>query len=428
MLSSILVALAVQAAPSQVPTTPVTPTALRAQDMQAHIYFLASDELEGRGTGTVGCKLASQYIASHWRSLGLLPANDGSYFHHFDVRNRGGEMLDARNTCAILPGTDPALKDQYLVIGGHHDHAGLGDPLTGGMGSVGEIHNGADDNASGASGVMELAEYFAANPLRHPILFITFSAEEAGLLGSAAFVEDKVIDPKKMVAMLNLDMIGRMSEDYLFVGGLGSGKELHSILDPVFQRTDGFNFEFHDGGEAPSDNTNFYRAGVPALFFFTNIHEDYHLPTDDAPLINYEGAVRILNLAVDTMTELDKVDGSLTWVEQSFREAQGMPSNFNSLMSDHFRRIMANKKNMGKFGVRVGDSEKGGMVVNKVSDGSAAEEAGLLAGDILLVVNGRKIKDRFELRRSLAGLKKGAEISAVYLRDGVRKSLDATLK
>ena len=128
------------------------------------------------------------------------------------------------------------------------------------------------------------------------------------------------------------------------------------------------------------------------------------------------------------MTELDKVDGSLTWVEQSFREAQGMPSNFNSLMSDHFRRIMANKKNMGKFGVRVGDSEKGGMVVNKVSDGSAAEEAGLLAGDILLVVNGRKIKARFELRRSLAGLKKGAEISAVYLRDGVRKSLDATLK
>jgi hypothetical protein len=428
MFSSILVALAVQAAPSQVPTTPVTPTALRVQDMQAHIYFLASNELEGRGTGTVGCKLASQYIASHWRSLGLIPANEDSYFHHFEVRNRSGEMLDARNTCAILPGTDPSLKDQYLVIGGHHDHAGLGDPLTGGMGSYGEVHNGADDNASGASGVMELAEYFAANPLRHPILFITFSAEEAGLLGSQAFVEDKVIDPKKMVAMLNLDMIGRMSDDYLFVGGLGSGKELHSILDPVFEGTKGFNFEFHDGGEAPSDNTNFYRAGVPALFFFTNIHEDYHLPTDDAPLINYEGAVRILDLAVNTMTELDKVDGRITWVKQSFREAQGMPSNFNELMSNHFRRIMANKKKLGKFGVSVSDAESGGMVINKVTQDSAADAAGLLPGDILLIVNGRKTEDRFALRRSLAGLQKGTEISVSYLRDGARKSLNATLK
>ncbi len=428
MISSILVAAALQAAPSQAPSVPVSPTALRVQDMQAHIYFLASDELEGRGTGTRGCYMASEYIAAHWRRLGLLPGNGDSYFHHFDVRSRTGEMLDARNTCAILPGTDPELADQYLVIGGHHDHAGLGDSLTGGMGAYGEIHNGADDNASGASGVMELAEYFAAHPLRHPILFITFSAEEAGLLGSAAFIEDEVVDPNKMVAMLNLDMIGRMSDDYLFVGGLGSGKELHSILDPVFEGNDGFDFEFHDGGEAPSDNTNFYRAGVPALFFFTNIHEDYHLPTDDAPLINYEGAVRILNLAVESMTELDKVDGHLTWVEQSFREAQGMPGNFNKLMGDHFRRIMANKKKLGKFGVRVGDEKDGGMIVTKVSEASAAEEAGLLADDVLLIVNGRKIKDRMELRRSLAGLQKGTEISVVVLRDGVRKSMNATLK
>ncbi len=432
MICHLLLALPMQAGlalgqtPAHVPTVPQSE--IRIQDLQAHIYFLASDELEGRGTGSRGAKMASEYIAAQWRRLGLLPANEGSYFHHFEVRNTGGAMLDARNTCAILPGTDPSLKDQYLVIGGHHDHAGLGERLTGGMGAWGEVHNGADDNASGASGVMELAEYFAAHPLRHPILFITFSAEEAGLLGSAAFIKDKVINPENMVAMLNLDMIGRMTDDYLFVGGLGSSEEMHGHLDPIFEATKGFKFEFHDGGKAPSDNTNFYLAGVPALFFFTNVHEDYHMPTDDAPLINYEGAVRILNLAVRSMTQLDSLDGYMTWVKQSSREANGMPADFGQRMGEHYRRISARNAERGRFGVRMGEEMEGGMNIANVTEGGAAEEAGMHVGDVLLNINGRKINDTMALRRALGGLKKGAEISVVVLRDGAHKSLNATLK
>ncbi len=404
------------------------PADLREQDLRAAIGFLASEELEGRGSGTRGAWLASEYIAAHFRRLGLKPANDGSFFHEFTVRPRGGEETLCRNTCAILPGTNPKMADQYLVLGGHHDHAGMGDKLTGAMGFPGEVHNGADDNASGASSVMELAEYFAAHPLEHPILFLTFSAEERGLLGSAALVKDKVVDPAQMVAMINLDMVGRLTDDYLFVGGMGTAKELDKVLGKTFRKHRKFDYEFHDGGEAPSDNTNFYKAGVPAIFFFTNIHEDYHLPTDDADKINYAGQLRILNLVRDCMVAFDGVEGKMTYVSQSRSEAQGMPADFMKRNTDHFRRIAKRNSLRGKFGFTPGAVTDGGLAVKSVRDDSAAQDAGLQEGDVVLSINGRRTKDLDQLRRSLAGKKKGEEIVVVYLRDGERDSLTATLK
>jgi Peptidase family M28/PDZ domain len=424
MLSLLLLATPLQAAiPAQAP-----PSALRIQDIKAHISFLASEELEGRGSGSKGGFLASQYIAAHWKRLGLLPANEGSYFHYFQVRDGSGEMVDARNTCAILPGTDPALADQYLVIGGHHDHAGLGDRMMGGMGFPGEVHNGADDNASGATGVMELAEYYAAHPLRHPILFITFSAEERGLLGSAAIVKDKVVDPEKMIAMVNLDMIGRMTDRYLFIGGMGTSEEMHGLLDPVFARAEGFDFEFHDGGEAPSDNTNFYRAGVPAIFFFTHVHEDYHMPTDDADKIHYPEEIQILKLVRDCVNTFDGLNGSMTYVKQSRREASGMPADFGQRMGEHMRRYAERRARRGKFGVKIGDPADGGVAVASVSEDSAAELAGLVVGDVLIKVDKRRIHNRDDVRRALAGKEKGTEIKVVILRDGEQKVIQATLK
>ena len=421
MLSLLLLVAPATPAPAQ------DASAIRAQDLKAHISFLASDALEGRGSGTRGSMIASQYVAQHWRRLGLQPANEGSYFHEFELSGPDGMPQEARNTCAILPGTDPSVADQYIVIGAHHDHAGLGDPIRGAMGFVGEIHNGADDNASGTSGALELAEYFAAHPLRHPILFVTFDAEERGLLGSEAIVRDKVVDPANMLFMMNLDMIGRLTDEYLFVGGMGTAEELTGLLRPIFDATEGFGFEFHPGGEAPSDNTNYYRAGVPAMFFFTHVHNDYHMPEDDADKVNYEGAVRILQLATRTLSAIDTVD-KLTYVQQSRQEAAGMPKDFNQRMMAHMRHIAERRELRGRLGVRPGDADGTGMPVNSVTEGSAAEAAGLQAGDVLLSIDGVRTEDRDSLRRALAGKFKGTEITVVFTRDGERMSATATMK
>ncbi|MAW60991.1 MAG: hypothetical protein CMJ94_09160 [Planctomycetes bacterium] len=402
-------------------------SAIRAQDLQAHISFLASDLLEGRGSGTRGSMIASQYVAQHWQRLGLKPANEGSYFHHFELRGSDGEPEVGRNTCAILPGTDPSVADQYIVIGAHHDHAGLGDPIRGAMGFPGEVHNGADDNASGTSGALELAEYFASNPLRHPILFYTFDAEERGLLGSAALVRDKVIDPEQMLFMLNLDMIGRLTDDYLFVGGLGTAEELDGLLKPIFDATEGFDFEFHPGGEAPSDNTNFYRAGVPAMFFFTHIHLDYHLPEDDVEKINFAGQVRILQLATRVLAKIDTLD-ALSFVQQTREEAAGMPGDFNERMMNHMRNIAERSQKRGRLGIRPGDPTNNGITIDSVTEGSAAAESGLQGGDVLISIDGIRTVDRNSLRRALAAKFKGSEIELVIVRDGERMRIAATMK
>jgi peptidase M28-like protein/PDZ domain-containing protein len=420
MLSLLL--FVAQAPHAQVPDA----AAIRTQDLKAHISFLASDALEGRGSGTRGARIASQYVAQHWARLGLKPANDGTYFHEFVLTVRGGEDQVGRNTCAILPGTDPSVADQYIVIGGHHDHAGLGDAMNGAMGFPGEVHNGADDNASGTSGVLELAEYFTSHPLRHPILFITFDAEERGLLGSRAIVRDKVIDPANMLFMLNLDMIGRLTDEYLFVGGMGTATELNGLLKPTFDETAGFDFEFHPGGEAPSDNTNFYRAGVPAMFFFTHVHMDYHLPEDDADKINYEGQKSILELGVRVLSKIDAVD-SLTYVKQSPQEASGMPADFMQRMTDHYRHIAERRQLRGRLGVRPGDAEGAGILIDSVTEESAAAAAGLEGGDILLSVDGIRTTDRDSLRRALAGKFKGTSVTVVYSRNGERQSTTATM-
>lgn len=413
-------------APLLAPQTASEPAEIRPQDLRAHIGFLASDALEGRGAGTIGSKIASQYVAQHWARLGLKPANGDSYFHEFSFEAPNGETLHCRNTCAILPGTDPALADQYIVVGAHHDHAGWGDPMRGAAGFAGEIHNGADDNASGTSGVMELAEYFAAQPLRHPILFVTFDAEEMGLLGSEAIVADQVINPEQMLFMLNLDMIGRLTDDYVFVGGMGTAEELEPLLRPLFDQTKGLDFEFHPGGEAPSDNTNFYRAGVPSMFFFTHVHLDYHLPEDDAHKINFEGAARILRLSTQLLRAVDSVT-ELTYVQQTPEEAQGMPKDFMQRLTAHYQHIAKRREKQGRLGIRPGDAQDGGVLIRSVTEGSAAEAAGILADDVLWSVDRVRTTDRDSLRRALAAKYKGTEIEVVLLRDGERVVLQATM-
>ncbi len=412
------------------------PEDFRVQDLQAHIGFLACDEMEGRESGKLSGHLAGRYVEAQFRRFGLQPLPGRDDLRIPFTIGRGERATTAYDVVGVLPGTGPDA-DRYLVIGAHFDHAGIGGP--GAMGFPGEIHNGADDNASGTAAMLELAEWYAAHPPNHSLIFIGFSAEERGLNGSRALVEAggtmapddggalaveeaPALPLERIDAMLNLDMVGRSEDGYLFVGGLGTAEEFHDLLGPVFERSD-LRLELSDLGEAPSDNTSFYHAGIPALFLFTNVHEDYHMPSDDPEKIHYEEEVRILGLAREMVDALDRA-GRLT-----FREApgMGMPADFQQRMGEHFRRIAERQDQRGRFGVRV-DAGGAGLLVSDVSAGSAAEEAGIAPGDRLLRMNGRDLHTIADLRRALGGGMKGDEVRFVLLRDGERIRGSAVLR
>lgn len=411
ILSTILLSAAACQEPQQ--------AEVRVADLKAHIGFFTSEELEGREAGKRGGHLAASYIENQFRRLGLKPlGEDGAYRLPFALRKD-----TAYNVVGILAGTDPELSKQFIAIGGHHDHAGLGSGMSGAMGFPYEIHNGADDNASGTSGVLELAEYYAAHPLKHSIIFMTFSAEERGLLGSKHLVKSGILPNDDILFMVNLDMIGRLTDDKLFVGGLGTAAELHDRLDPIFAASK-LKLELDDRGEAPSDNTSFFHAGIPALFFFTNIHEDYHMPSDDADRINYAGEVKVLNLAQEVIAKLDS-ESSLTFQNHG---GMGMPKDFNSRMMEHYRSISKRKSMKGKLGLTAGDVVGHGLLVQSVREGSAADEAGMQDGDILLAINDRNTVDMMELRRALSSGLKGDEVAVKVLRGETTMKLTAVLK
>jgi len=398
------------------PAAAAAPAELREADLRAHIGYLASDELEGRESGEEGGRLAEIYVEAHFLRLGLQPLPGQTEMRlPFQAGSR-----TCNNVVAVLPGRDPALRGKYLAIGGHLDHAGIGGP--GAMGFPGEIHNGADDNASGTAGMMELAEWYAAHPPRHSVIFMGFSAEERGLLGSKHLVKEKIVPVSDIVAMVNLDMIGR-SHGYLFVAGLGTAAEFRGLLDPIFAQVKDVKLELSDLGQAPSDNTSFYEGGVPAIFFFTHVHDDYHMPTDDADKIDYAGEVRVLQLARESIDVLDAAP------KLTFRQADGMgmPADFNERMGKHYNLIGQRQNLRGKLGI-VAEEAVGGLSVTSVNAGSAAAELGVVAGDLLKQVNGREVRTLSDLRRAMGGSIRGDTATLVIVRGGETLNLTATLK
>lgn len=407
---------------SAAPEATAPASAIRTVDIQAHIRFLASDEMEGRESGRRGGHLASKYVAAHFARLGLqtLPGQD-DYRLPFETSDDDGSEITCYNVVGVIPGTDPEMSKQYIAIGGHHDHAGVGGP--GAMGFPDEVHNGADDNASGTAGVLELAEYYAAHPLRHSLIIMTFSAEERGLLGSAHLVKSKTLPVDDIMVMLNCDMIGR-ANGYLFVGGLGTAEELHPALDSIFEASP-MELELDDRGEAPSDNTSFFQAGIPAMFFFTNIHEDYHRPGDDWEKIDYEGEAAVLNLVLEITATLDDMR-SLTFVNV---RGMGMPSDFMARMMTQYQTIERYKaENRGKLGVRGATVRDGGVAIESVVEGGAAAAVGLKSGDVLMQVGEVRTSDMRALRRSLNQRRRGTDLDLVVMRDGKRLTFTATLQ
>ncbi len=255
-------------------------------DLRRHCATLASDAFEGREAGANGGKAACAYLQGELKKIsGISPAGTSGWLQEF--------APDYRNILAVLPGADPELSREVIVIGAHYDHVGRGNPANS-HGPFGQIHNGADDNASGTAALLELIESFATlSPApRRTLLFAFWDAEEVGLLGSKHWVAHPTRPLTDLRLVLNIDMLGRLREGQLTVMGWRSAAGLRARLTAVNPRGD-LHYLYAPTVIADSDHHPFYAAGVPSLHFDSGKHEDYHRPTDDADKLNYQGIQRL---------------------------------------------------------------------------------------------------------------------------------------
>ncbi len=402
--------LAASALPAQAPAA--------VDRVSADLRYLAADEREGRGVGTEGLDAAATYLAERLAAIGLEPGGTEGYFQPFAidptapaVAHAGIEAADVKNVVGVIPGTG-ALATQAVVLGAHYDHLGLG-----GMGSMepdsaGVVHNGADDNASGTAALLEAARLLAGRdaPARRTMIFVAFTAEELGLIGSSHYADHPVAPHDSTIAMINFDMVGRLRSDTLLAIGMGSAEELPALLDSV-NAAHGFVLLRSDDPYGRSDHSTFYTRGVPATHFFTNVHEDYHRTTDDWQRINSAGITRIAGLAADLAFALAVRPERLTFVqvEQPQTAMRG-----------------------GGYGAWLGTipdmtSTPGGVRLTGVRAGSPADEAGMQAGDILVRLGEFEIADLYAMTDALRAHKPGDTVTLVVVRDGERVELTATL-
>lgn len=422
LLTSLLLAASLASAchPAGAPAGAPAPAPAVAPDsarILADIAYLASDRLEGRRTGSPGNDSAAAYIARRYRSLGLAAMTPTSYLQPFVARPAASahagqpEVLPSQNVVAMLAGTDPVLRNQYVVIGAHFDHLGRStegalDPEAGDA-----IRNGADDNASGTAAVMELARLFRATPTRRSLMFVNFTGEEEGLLGSAYFVDHSPVALDSIDAMMNFDMVGRLKNQRLIVYGVGTGTEFPALLDSanagrlkVFGQGDGF---------GPSDQSSFYAKNIPVLFFFTDLHEDYHRATDDVAKINAGGEATVVDIAEQVIRDVANRPGRITFFRVPAKPTVASSSSGSDVYFGSIPDMAA------------GDIK--GERVTGVTAGSPADLGGLKAGDVVVEFGGIEVSDLETYSAALYAHKAGDVVKVVVIRDGQRLTLTVTL-
>jgi hypothetical protein len=316
-----------------------------------------------------------------------------------------------RNVIGLLPGGDPVLKEEVIVIGAHYDHLGMGGSNSMYRGEP-AIHNGADDNASGVSTLLEIAQKLSTERknLRRSVLAIAFSAEEMGTLGSRFFLDHPTLESKRMVTMVNFDMVGRMKEDQLVVHGTGTSPGFTDILTRA-NGAYGLKLTMLKDGNGPSDFSEFYRKDVPVIAFFTDIHEDYHKPTDDADKINLDGQLKISQLAREVIMGLtsDSVKPAFTRVKG---DSMQTPRGFSATL-----------------GIVPGyASSEDGLKVEDVNPGQAADLAGIRKGDLIVRFGSKVVKNVYDYTYALGDYRPGDKVKVVVRRDGQEVTLEATLQ
>lgn len=308
---------------------------------------------------------------------------------------------NGRNVAGYLEGNDPVLKDEYIVIGGHYDHLGYGQTGSRYTGKPMPIHNGADDNASGTTGILETAEKFASikNELKRSIVFVAFSGEELGLLGSNYFANNAPYGIEKTISMFNMDMIGRVTENNLTIIGSGTSTLWKEIL--AQENKYGFNLLLNDDGWGGSDHTSFTVKNIPVLFFFSGVHMDYHMPSDVAETINAEREEDVVNFVYDLTSIIESRDEKPDFVKV---KPQSRPMGRG--------RSKIKIGTVPEFGYN-GDGYK----ISGVTEGSPAEKAGMLAGDIIIMFNGMDVANIYDFMNGMSGLKEGDIVDCKVLRD-----------
>jgi aminopeptidase YwaD len=324
--------------------------------------------------------------------------------------------VPTRNVVAVLPGSDSVLKNEYVVVGAHYDHLGVIEPANNSHSSTKkEIHNGADDNASGTVGLIELSKVLAANKstIKRSIIFIAFDAEEEGLLGSKYFLAHLPIDKMKIKLMINFDMIGRMNTDQkvLIINGNGSFKESDSILN-LYSNSSGMKVKFSPGNFSGSDQFSFYQEKIPVLFFFTGIHDDYHMPTDDVEKINFDGEKLVIDYAANVIQDFAKTNTTLT-----FREDR-------SVQSSSPRRYKVTLGVIPDFA----NTEQKGFKIDGTKKDSPAEKAGMLKGDIIQSIDGKMVNNIQDYMQRMENVEPGQTIVIEFLRNNVKQKITVTFE
>jgi Peptidase family M28/PDZ domain len=377
--------------------------------LKSHIEYLASDRLKGRGTGSKEEKKAAKYIAKQFKKIGLAPkGDDATFYAAFSFKQSNdphgfvapdAPTVQSQNVVGYLDNGAPYT----VVIGGHYDHLGLGhDHNSLDANPEGKIHNGADDNASGTAGVIELARYFQNNGVKENtnFLFICYSGEELGLLGSKKYCDNPTIDLQTVTYAVNLDMIGRLKEDTkkIVVGGVGTAPNFSTLIDVM---PGNIQVMKDSSGIGPSDHTSFYLKNLPVLFFFTGGHSDYHKPSDDADKINYKGEMEVLEYIVGMIQRLDN-QGKLTFQETK-KKADDTP-NFKVTLG-----IMPDYAFDGA-----------GVRIDGVTDNRPAAKAGLKKGDVIIQLGDTQVSDIQAYMKGLAKYKKG-ETTSVKVKRGTEE-------
>lgn len=383
------------------------------------IRYLADDALAGRLAGSPGARCAGAYVAGALEALGLEPAgDDGTYFQALPLAsavNPHAPSGTGRNVVALLAGSDPVLREEAIVIGAHYDHLGMG-----GFGSLDPdneaVHNGADDNASGVGALLVAARVLASGgaPARS-IVFVAFTGEEFGLLGSAYYANNPVIPLAGTRAMINMDMVGRLGEiGPMIVYGTGTAEEWSELVQRHAAEA-GIDVAEQPEGYGPSDHTSFYAKDVPVLHFFTNTHVDYHKPSDDWEKINMDGVARVGTLVAGIAAEVANHRPVLTLVRGAGtppgEPAEGVSRGYGAYLGSipDFTPV--------DFGVRL----------SGVRNESPADRAGIKAGDIIVGFGDMEIADLYALTDALRAYKPGDTIPVTVLRDGTEIVVSVTL-